>query len=382
MFLDLGEHPHSDQFLKEKNESPDKFPLKVMMCEDCGLGQLSYIVDASYLYTKDYLYESSITSTADSHWTEFAESVITNSEIKKGKVLDIGSNDGTLLSKFKDKRFEVTGIDPCKEVTDIANSKGITTINNFFSYNILKDKGKFDIITMTNVFAHVDDLDTLMVDIKSMLTDEGVFVFESPHFGDFIKGLEYDTVYHQHLSYLSLNPVKKFVEKHGFSIFKVEKVAIHGGGFRVYMCKEPCVFSGDLNFTEDTYTKDFLIEWGNKCSQHRESLCSLISDLSSKGNKIACVSTPAKGNTLLNSTGIGKYISFATEKSHLKIGRYTPLTNIEIFPDSKLIEEQPDYAIILAWNFANEIMNNNKGYKGKWIVPLPEIKIYDTQSQG
>ena len=375
-FLDLGYHPHSDQFRKTNDEPETRYPLRLNMCRDCGLAQIDYTVEKEVMYTDDYLYEASITKTADKHWEELAEDVIKTTGIEFGTAIDIGGNDGTLSLKFQKRGFKVINIDPCKEVTDLSRERGVDTITDFFNSQLAEELPKADIITGTNVFAHVHDHDDFCKALLKIMKDDSVFVFESPYFGEFLKGLEYDTIYHQHLLYLSLNPVVKFIEKYGLEVFDVRFSPLHGGAFRCFIGKKgqhkvkPIVSE---TLEKEGWDEDYLKNWGEKCKAHAEELFDLIYELHKKSAKICCVSAPAKGQTLLNYTGIGKYIDFVTEKSKLKIGRYTPGTKIKIVGDEEL--EKADYALILAWNFADEIMKNNSNFKGKWIIPLPEIKI-------
>lgn len=375
-FLNLGYHPHSDQFRKTNDEPETRYPLAVMMCRDCGLAQLSYTVEKEVMYTEDYLYEASITQTADKHWAELAQDVIDTVGVKNGKSLDIGGNDGTLSLKFKERGFEVLNVDPCKEVTDISRERGVTTITDFFNKGLADKIGKVDIITGTNVFAHIHNHDDFMEGILAVMKDDGVFVFESPYFGEFLKGLEYDTVYHQHILYLSLKPLVSYLKKHGLEIFDVRLTELHGGGFRVFITRKgnreikPIV---QQVLDNENWSECELIAWGKACQKHAQQLFEIVYDLYKQGKTICCVSAPAKGMTLLNYVGIGKFISFATEKSKLKIGRYTPGTKIKIVGDEQL--ENADVAILLAWNFADEIMANNKQFKGEWIIPLPNIRI-------
>lgn len=374
-FLDLGYHPHSDQFRKTNDEPETRYPLTVQMCRGCGLAQLGQVVDAHELYQKDYLYEASITKTADKHWSDLVDDVVEETGIKTGVSIDIGGNDGTLALKFKEKGFDAWNVDPCPEVCEISKSKGVKTLNEF--WGCCTSIPEADIITGTNVFAHVDDLDNFITEIKGQLQDGGVFVFESPYFQEFIDGLEYDTVYHQHLSYLSLRPLIPFLAKHGMEVITVKKTPLHGGGFRVFIGhKGQHLIDGSVEemVKNENWTESELIAWGEKCKKHKEEVFDLIYKLYKEGKSVACVSSPAKGMTFLNYTGIGKFISLITEKSKLKIGRYTPGTKLLIQPDYELINQQPDYAIILAWNFADEIINNNKEYKGKWLKLLPTIE--------
>lgn len=375
-WLDLGLHPHSDRFHKEK-EAEMFYPLGVSVCEDCGLNQLTYIVAKEELYLKDYLYESSITKTADAHWKEFADTVSAKVG-KPGLVIDVGGNDGTLLTKFQNIGYSVLNVDPTPEATQIAIDRGVPTRQEFFGAS---EYPKAELIVGANVFAHIDDLDTFIERVKDTLEEDGVFVFESPYFGEFLKGLEYDTVYHQHLSYLSLKPVARFMEKHGMEVFDVEQHKLHGGGFRVYIARKGqrhVKYTVDEMLEGETWNDDTLAKFARATSKNRDEICALVQSLASKGESIAVVSAPAKGNTYLNYTGIGRYISFATDKSKLKQGRYTPGTQIQVYSDSHLIEMQPDNAIILAWNFFEEISENIRkaGYKGRIIRPLPNIQVY------
>lgn len=383
-WLDLGLHPHSDHFHKEK-EAEMFYPLGVSVCEDCGLNQLTYIVAKEELYLKDYLYEASITKTADAHWKEFAESSVKKLGIGKDSlIVDIGSNDGSLLTKYQAEGMQVMGFDPTPEATQLAIDRGVPTIQEFFTWRNAIDNFKentVDLVVGTNVFAHVDDLNDFIEGVKSILKINGTFIFESPYFGEFLKGLEFDTVYHQHLSYLSLKPLVKFLEKHGMEAFDVEQHELHGGGFRVYISRKgerevkPSV---KAMLDNETWTMDTLEEFAHNTRKSRDDLLNLMQDLRMEGKTVAVVSTPAKGNTLLNYTGIGRYIDFATDRSKLKQGRFLPGTGIEVFSDEELIKRQPDYVLLLAWNFFDEIRANVKkaGFKGKFIHPLTS-KIYE-----
>ena len=377
-WLDLGLSPHSDHFHKEK-EAEMFYPLGVSVCNDCGLNQLTYIVAKEELYLKDYLYESSITKTADAHWTEFAETVSKKVfHVNSGLVIDVGGNDGTLLTKFKALGFEVLNVDPTPEATQIAIDRGVLTRQEFFGQSVYP---KASLIVGANVFAHIDDLDTFIERVKDTLESNGVFVFESPYFGEFLKGQEFDTVYHQHLSYLSLKPLVRFLDKHGMEAFDVEQHELHGGGFRVYIARkgqrtvEPSV---NAMLASETWEMRDLEHFAELTKESREKLNDVVRDIKLQGKSLAVVSTPAKGNTLLNYTGVGRYVDFATDKSKLKQGRFLPGTGIEVFSDDELVKRQPDYVLVLAWNFFDEIVANVKkaGYKGKFIHPLT-AKIYE-----
>lgn len=392
-FLDLGFTPPADRFLrKDQMREPETYyPLEVMLCMNCGLAQLSYVVSPEILYRHDYPYESSLTATGRQHWSEFACTVTERLELGSDDlVVDIGSNVGTLLESFRSNGTKVLGVEPASNIVRIADKKGIETLNEFFSPEVaefvFRQKGRVSVITATNVFAHVDDLDSVMEGVKILTDASGVFVVEAPYFCNLVKDLEYDTIYHEHLSYLSILPMISFFDRFGMEIFDIEERDIHGGSIRVYVS-----FQGKMPVSPTVqefvkreenmgiHTLDVLKEFAQKVEVNRQELIWLLRKLKREGKKIAGVSAPAKGMTLLNYSRIGKdTIDFITEKSTLKIGRFTPGTHIPVFPDQKLIDEMPDYALLLAWNFSHEIMRNLDDYVskgGKFIIPIPEPHI-------
>lgn len=344
--------------------------------------QLDYVVPPGKLYQDDYFYESSITKTGDVHWAEFADTVSKKAGLSPGDgVVDVGSNDGTLLSKFKALGYSVCGIDPTPAPTALAIERGIPTVVDFFSSESLARAkeilgGNVKLITGTNVFAHIDDLDAVLDAVSRHLAKDGVFVFESPYFGNFFDGLQYDTVYHQHLSYLSLRPLIPFFDRFGLSIFDIDRRPIHGGSFRVYAGRnrQPLASVSEM-LAGESWTDADMDVFAARVRKNRDDLFDLVYSLYRNGKSIVAVSSPAKGQTLLNYTGIGRFLEFATDKSKLKQGRYTPGTHLKIYSDDEFIKRQPDYALLLAWNFADEIIRNNTAYKGKWIIPIPTPTI-------
>ena len=309
---------------------------------------------------------------------------------EKDLVVDIGSNVGVLLGEFKKQGTQVEGVDPAANIVMLAHERGIDTLCDFFNEEsvdkIIALKGNASVITGTNVFAHIDDLDVLMNNVKKLLTKNGVFIFEAPYFVNLLKHLEYDTIYHEHLSYLSVKPLVPFFAKHGMEVFDVEQVDIHGGSFRVYIAEkgqytvEPVV--NELIKEEENqkiYDPETLEKFSQSVQKNRNELMWLLHSLRKEGKTIVGVSAPAKGMTLLNYCRIGTdLLDVVTEKSNLKIGRVTPGTHIPVVPDSYLLEHQPDYALLLAWNFADEIIKNLSEYQkrgGKFIIPIPMPKI-------
>jgi len=392
-FLDLGFTPPADQFKRndQLKEPEIYYPLDVHVCDDCGLAQLGHVVSPEVLYRNDYPYESSITKTGRKHWAGFAQSVVKCLGLKeKDLVVDIGSNVGVLLEEFKNQGVRIQGVDPAANIVMIAHDRGIDTVCDFFNKEsvekIIALKGNASVITGTNVFAHVDDLYSFMNNVQKLLNDKGVFIFEAPYLVNLFKNIEYDTIYHEHLSYLSVKPLIKFFGKFGMAIFDIEQVDIHGGSFRVYVGKKSQypvapVVDQLLKKEEEAgiYTHKYLDDFAVKVSENKKALVWMLQSLKHEGKRIAGVSAPAKGMTLLNYCGIGRdVLDFVTEKSTLKIGRVTPGTHIPVVPDSWLIEKKPDYALLLAWNFADEIMKNLQAFKdngGKFIIPVPMPKV-------
>lgn len=392
-FLDLGFTPPADSFLRrEQLQEPETwYPLELMLCENCGFIQLGHVVSPEVLYRHDYPYESSITRSGQLHWNEFAATVTSRLGLGGDDlVVDIGSNVGVLLGAFRDNGARILGVDPASNIVRIAEKRGIETMNEFFGIEVARQiaaaKGKASVITGTNVFAHVNDLHTFMHAVALLLNEQGVFIFEAPYFVNLLKHLEYDTIYHEHLSYLSVKPLIGFFHGLGMEIFDVEERDIHGGSFRVYVSRRgrhpvsPVV--AEMVRAEEAqgiYSMEVLNRFAEAVAKNRDDLIWLLRRLKHEGKKLAAVSAPAKGMTLLNYCRLGtETLDFVTEKSTLKIGRYTPGTHIPVRSDAALLEEMPDYALLLAWNFASEIMGNLAEYRergGKFIIPIPTPTI-------
>ena len=392
-FLDLGFTPPADQFLRPSQliEPETHYPLTVLMCANCSLAQLNYIVPAEVLYRRDYPYESSMTRSGQLHWDEFAESVCKDYGVLNGDlVVDIGSNVGVLLASFAKRGANTLGIDPASNIVRIAEKRGVETWDEFFSPEIaeevVKAKAKASVITATNVFAHVDDLNSFMEAIDILMKRDGVFVFEAPYFGNLIRFLEYDTIYHEHLSYLLLEPIIKLANGFGMEVSDVLERDIHGGSFRVFISRkgERAVHERVAEFLQREKNgkwncPETLRAFSKKVEKNREELTSLLNSLKTSGKRVAAVSAPAKGMTLLNYCSIGQeMLDFVTEKSTLKIGRFCPGVHIPVVSDNELISQEIDYALLLAWNFSEEIIQNLGQYTdrgGKFIIPIPNPEI-------
>ncbi|MBF0177584.1 MAG: class I SAM-dependent methyltransferase [Magnetococcales bacterium] len=393
MFLDLGYTALADRFmtLDQLREPEVTYPLRVLRCNECNFVQLDHIVDPKILYQEEYPYESSTTRTGRSHFDAFADSVIKEFGIAPGGlVIDIGSNVGVLLTAFKKRGMQVLGIDPAGNIAQIAEKNGIPTLVDFFNMplaqHIVAGHGRAKIATASNVFAHIDDLTALMRAIKLLLDDDGIFIVEAPYLDHLIQALEYDTIYHEHLSYLSVTPLVRFFQRMDMELFDVQQVDIHGGSIRFFVGHPgrhvPTRAVHDTLARErdsGLHTLARLNDFAGRVKDHRDKLRHLIHALRRQGKRIAGVSAPAKGMTLLNYCKIGsESLEFLTEKTPLKIGRFAPGNHLPVLPDEALVSEGIDYALLLAWNFKAEIMENLMTFRengGKFIVPIPEPLI-------
>ena len=389
-FLNLGNHPPPLNFvtkerLLDKNEA---FPLQVFFCSNCGLVQLGDAVDPRIMF-KEYLYTSGISTAFRAHLESFTEILVERfSPNKDDLVIDIASNDGTLLQFFKNSGSRVLGVEP-SNIADIAMKNGIQTVNDFFNEGVAKqildENGQAKIITITNAFAHIKDLDSLMNGIRILLKEDGVFVSESQYLVDIIEKLEYDTIYHEHLRYYSLKPLIQLFEKYDMDVFDCERISSHGGSIRVYASlkgkftksdnvKNIIDYEDQLKLSEiETYQ-----EFAKKIHENKNKLISLLLKIKEDGHKIVGISAPARSSTILNFCNINsENLDYIAEKSTLKIGKFTPGSHIEVVDDNQLVIDQPDFALLLSWHLSDSIVAKirDDGFKGKIILPLPEPKI-------
>jgi len=398
-FLDLGFAPPSDLILSQEdlNEPEILFPLNVLQCQDCGLTQLGYVVSPKLLYGNRYKYESSMTESGKRHFFSMADSICRKLNLEKNSlVIEVGRNVGILLEGFKRNGMQVLGIDPAVEIYKIANDRNIETWHEFFGPEVADrislERGKAKVITGTNVFAHIDDKEGLLKALDILLDQDGIFVFEVPYLPDLIENLEYDTIYLEHLEYISVKPLVQFFEKHGMEVFDIEKYDIHGKSIRVFVSKngrypvsESVARFLALEDQKKIYKKETLDEFSKKVALHKEELTSLLKKIKSEGKTIAGISAPAKGNTILNYCKIGTdLVDYITEKSLIKKGNFTPGMHIPIVSEEKMFESGkiPDYGIIFAWNFAEEIIRNNSAFLdmgGKFIIPIPNPQIREKE---
>ena len=393
IFLDLGFAPPSDLLISKDNydQPQEMFPLQVQQCRKCGLTQTVYAVDPSIMYGKNYLYEASITRTGVSHFHRMAESIQKTFRFPAGALaVDIGSNVGVLLEGFQKQGFRVLGIDPAPNICGIANRKGIETWQDFMSSEvaarIARKKSRAFVVTATNVFGHIHDKQNLLAALDILLEKRGIFVIEVPYLVDLIANLEYDTIYHEHLEYLSVKPIHQFFSRNGFEIVNWERNSIHGNSIRIFLARKNMVkgrasVSRILELEEKAriYEPDRLKKFAADVRESAKSFRELLVEIRNNGKKCIGISAPAKGNTILNYCKIDtSLISCMIEKSKLKRGFFTPGMKIPILGEEGMARQQADFGVIFAWNFAKEIMNNSAEFRkagGRFILPIPKPRI-------
>ncbi|MEK7169857.1 MAG: class I SAM-dependent methyltransferase [Patescibacteria group bacterium] len=391
--LSFGPTPPANAFLRtdELSRSEPYYPLDVNLCGVCGLVQLADVVDSRILF-KDYVYVSSTSPVFIAHFGAFAKEVFTRFNLsKKSLVVDIGSNDGILLRPFKKLGARVLGVEPDTSIANLARKAGIPTVSEFFTPNttkkILQKYGSADVITATNVFAHIDDIHAVAKGVKMLLTKEGVFIIEAPYLVDFLDKNLFDTVYHEHLSYLSVSALSHFFEGVGMKIIDVERVDSHGGSLRVFAKKKNATGTPSLAVQElltleklkGLREEKVYLEYELRILENRAKLLSMLTGLKKSGKRVAGYGAPAKGNTLLNFFSIGKeLLEYIVDDSPHKQGRHTPGKRIPVVSSKLLIDNPPDYLLILAWNFAPSIIAKNEAFRkkgGKFIIPVPRPRI-------
>jgi SAM-dependent methyltransferase len=390
-FLSLGPTPLANSFLRKNQlyNAEDFYPLDVYFCDNCYLVQLLDVVSPEVLF-KEYAYITGASKPMQAHFTGLAEDVIENFKIRKDSlVVDIGSNDGTLLQCFSKFGLRMLGIEPASNIAQLAEANGIPTVNEFFeencAVNVYKEYGSADIITATNVFAHVDNLESIISGINRLLSTEGVFIIEVPYLSNLLNNMEFDTIYHEHLSYFAIHPLVYLFQKFGMEVVDVKQIPIHGGSIRVFVQRSPKQQSQNvtklLSMEREAKLNSLktYMKFAENVTLVKEKLVKLLKRLKNEGTRITGYGATAKGNTLVNYCKIGPDIlDYITDTTPFKQGHYTPGMHIPIFPEEKFHENPPDYALLLAWNYANEILQKESKYRqngGKFILPIPEPEV-------
>lgn len=366
------------------------YPAQLLRCARCDLFQLGLIVDPAILFPPSYPYTSGTTKILRDNFAQLAGEVNSVIPVKGGDLaIDIGSNDGTLLAAFKAQGFSVYGIEPTN-AAKIAIERGIETQNAFFNAaaaaRAVKEKGKAKVITATNVFAHIEDVHAIVDAIDSMLADDGVFISESHYLASLIKTVQYDTIYHEHLRYYALNSLKYLLNEHGFDVIHARPIPTHGGSIRVYAARKgkyaikPSVASM-LAEEAVVLSEESVAEFRRRVVDSKLGLLGMLRDIKAKGQRVYGIGAPSRASTLINYVGLDDAIldCVCEIQGSYKIGKYIPGTLIPVIEESRLITDQPEYALLLSWHIADELAPKlrQKGFRGRFIVPLPSPRVLD-----
>ena len=392
--MSLTPTPPGNRLLnREELDRPETvYPLELHFCQACNHVQLGHVVDPKILYQKDYLYVSRTSAEFVRHLRDYASDMVDRFRLEPGSlVADIGSNDGTCLSFFKQAGMRVLGVDPATAIAEAATAAGIETVPGFFSLSLAeelrKKYGPAAFITSHNACAHIDQLDDVVRGVEHWLKDDGLFVLEVGYFADVYSNLFFDTIYHEHLDYHTVAPFRNLFARTGMELISVERIKPQGGSIRVMAQKA----GGNLPLNGSV---EELVEFERSIGLDRAStlttfgenighlgakLRALLETLRSQGKAIAAYGAPTKAVTLLSHFQIGtEHLDFVVEDNPLKHGRFLPLSHIPVVPTAELYRRKPDFLLILAWNFAEPIMAMHRRYAdsgGRFIVPMPDPRI-------
>ena len=393
-FLDLGFAPPSNAYLAFADlQKPETyFPLTIMACDSCWLVQTLDYADAEELFSESYAYFSSTSSGFLKHAQHYSEKIINRLNLdEKNFVIEIASNDGYLLKNFVEAKIPCLGVEPTDSTADAAEALGIPVLREFFGEKIASqiaiDHKKADLISGNNVYAHVPDINDFTKGLAAVLESSGTITLEFPHLMKLLEFNQFDTIYHEHFSYLSLFSVSKIFASAGLRVYDVEELSTHGGSIRVYGCHD------ESNIQETNAVQLMLnreLEYGmqaidvyknfqDDANQIKDSFLHFLIEASRSGKSIAGYGAAAKGNTLMNYAGIKTdYISFVADAAKAKQGKFLPGTHIPVYHPDRLISEQVDYIIIFPWNIADEVINDLRkkiNYSTEFVTFVPELKI-------
>lgn len=388
-FLDLGEMPLTNAFLESADREAEWFPLEVVYCVSCTHVQLKHTVDRSHLFS-EYPYQSSASDSIPAHFTEYVEEVRSRFLSPGDRVIEIGSNDGTLLRTF-DEDVDVIGIDPAMNIASFAREKGVETVTELFdsrtASDVRQEFGTASVMIANNVLGHVDDLYDFMSGVDHLLETDGTFIIEVPYLLDLLDKVEFDTIFHEHISYFSITSLQRLVEQFGMCISDVKQVDTHGGSIRAYVRYESqCAVSKSvksLGLLENARGVDepkTFDQFARAVRQRATHIRELIEHVAESGYSIVGYGAPSKANILLNYAEVDAgHIDYVIDTTPMKQGTFMPGTKIPVREPRVFHENPPDYALLLAWNYRETILEKEVEFRergGHFLVPTPHVHVF------
>jgi novobiocin biosynthesis protein NovU/D-mycarose 3-C-methyltransferase len=391
--LSLGPSPLANAFLRSTDEfaGERRYPLDLFFCGQCSLLQLLHVVDPDILF-RHYLYVTGTSTTMAAHNRAYAQTVADLLRLQPADlVAEVASNDGSLLKCFQQHGVRTVGIEPAGNLSASASAAGIETLNEFFTLavatKVRAERGAARVVAANNVLAHVDDPVDFLSGCRELLADDGLVTIEVPYVGALLDRLEYDTVYHEHLSYFSVRSLLWLCDRVGLSVVRIDRVPVHGGSLRLYLSRSAAGHAPEVRALEAEERQAGVTEvaryrrFAHDVEAGRAELVGLLQRLTGEGKRVAGYGAPAKGNTLLNYCGIDtRLLPYTVDKNPLKVGLFTPGTHIPVRDVATLSNgaSPPDYVLILAWNFAEEIMDQQRAHRdrgGRFILPVPRPQV-------
>lgn len=392
LMFSLKPSPIGDAYvLPEKVNIPQpSYPIDLHICRDCGFAQILDVIDPEILYG-EYIYVTGSSVGLPEHFLSYADGVISRCKLRSGSlVVDIGSNDGTLLQCFKKQGMNVLGVEPASHIAAHATANGVKTLARFFSPALAKEivaaSGPASVITSNNVFANIDDLASWVTAIGELLAHDGVYVFESFYLADVVKNMVFDFIYHEHLSAFSVKPIKKLFERAGLELIAVQHVATKGGSLRYFVQRPGGPLADDGSVagflaTEERmglYRKETYIAFAEKIDRLKQKTREFLIRAKREGKSVAGFGASITGTTLIYHFEIGEYLDYLVDDNPAKQGRFSPGLHLPVYPTSALAERKPDYVLVLAWRFSNIFIEKNQAYLkngGCVAIPVPDFRM-------